>query len=186
MKLKFRLACSECVLVLADGEDAEGDREVPSGENRNDSRQRLRTRGVDPQDAGMGHRAPQQLGVHHAREVDVVGELRAAYWLATVVFVGGSFVRRGGQNILEPAACGKPVLFGPHMENFRDSVKVLLGRGGIQVSDFSRFERVLSDLLSDRREIEKLGRMARESVTAVQGASQADTDVILDLARGAS
>ena len=117
--------------------------------------------------------------------LDSVGELRAAYWLATVVFVGGSFVRRGGQNILEPAACGKPVLFGPHMENFRDSVKVLLGRGGIQVSDFIRFERVLSDLLSDRREIEKLGRMAQESVSAVQGASRADTDVILDLARGA-
>jgi len=118
--------------------------------------------------------------------LDSVGELRAAYRLATVVFVGGSFVRRGGQNILEPAACGKPVLFGPHMENFRDSVKVLLGRGGIQVSDFSRFERVLSDLLSDRQEIEKLGRMAQESVSAVQGASRADTEIILELARGAS
>ena len=47
--------------------------------------------------------------------LDSVGELLAAYRLATVVFVGGSFVRRGGQNILEPAACGKPVLFGPHM-----------------------------------------------------------------------
>jgi len=116
--------------------------------------------------------------------LDSVGELRAAYRLATVVFVGGSFVRRGGQNILEPAACGKPVLFGPHMENFRDSVKVLLGRGGIQVSDFGRLERVLSDLLSDRREIEKLGRMARESVTAVQGASRTDAEIILELAQG--
>jgi 3-deoxy-D-manno-octulosonic-acid transferase len=117
--------------------------------------------------------------------LDSVGELRAAYRLATVVFVGGSFVRRGGQNILEPAACGKPVLFGPHMENFRDSVKVLLGRGGIQVSDFIRFERVLFDLLSNRQEIEKLGRMAQESVSSVQGASQTDTEIILQLAQGA-
>jgi 3-deoxy-D-manno-octulosonic-acid transferase len=116
--------------------------------------------------------------------LDSVGELRVAYRLATVVFVGGSFVRRGGQNILEPAACGRPVLFGPHMENFRDSVKVLLGRGGIQVSDFVRLERVLSDLLSDRKEIDKLGRMAQESVSAVQGASLADTEVILKLAQG--
>lgn len=116
--------------------------------------------------------------------LDSVGELRAAYRLATVVFVGGSFVRRGGQNILEPAACGKPVLFGPHMENFRDSVKVLLGRGGIQVPDFTRFRRVLSDLLSDSAEIHKLGEMALESVSAVQGASRADADIVLQLARG--
>jgi 3-deoxy-D-manno-octulosonic-acid transferase len=72
------------------------------------------------------------------------------------------------------------------MENFRDSVKVLLGRGGIQVSDYARLERVLSDLLSDQKEIEKLGRMAQESVSAVQGASQADTEIILKLAQGAS
>jgi 3-deoxy-D-manno-octulosonic-acid transferase len=117
--------------------------------------------------------------------LDSVGELRAAYRLATVVFVGGSFVRRGGQNILEPAACGKPVLFGPHMENFRDSVKVLLGRGGIQVTDFKRFKRVLSDLLSDSEEILKLGGMARESVSAVQGASLADAEIILKLAQEA-
>ena len=51
-----------------------------------------------------------------------------AYRLATLVFVGGSsFVTRGGQNLLEPAADGKPVL-GPHMENFKDSVQVLQAR----------------------------------------------------------
>ena len=67
--------------------------------------------------------------------LDTIGELVRAYQLATVVFVGGSFGRRGGQNILEPAACGKPVLFGPRMENFQDSVQVLVGRGGLQVKD---------------------------------------------------
>jgi len=63
--------------------------------------------------------------------LDSIGELVRAYQLATVVFVGGSFTDRGGQNILEPAACGKPVLFGPRMENFQDSVNVLVGRGGL-------------------------------------------------------
>src|SRR5438445_4171612 len=48
--------------------------------------------------------------------LDTIGELVRVYQLATLVFVGGSFTRRGGQNILEPAACGKPVLFGPRME----------------------------------------------------------------------
>jgi len=65
--------------------------------------------------------------------LDTIGEWSAPTKLATVVFVGGSFGRRGGQNILEPAAYGKPVLFGPRMENFQDSVQVLVGRGGLQV-----------------------------------------------------
>jgi 3-deoxy-D-manno-octulosonic-acid transferase len=111
--------------------------------------------------------------------LDSVGELRHAYRLATVVFVGGSFVRRGGQNILEPAACGKPVLFGPHMENFRGSVRVLLGRGGIQVPDATRLQRVLADLLARPDELDKLGRMAYEAVTSVQGATESVTRAIL-------
>jgi 3-deoxy-D-manno-octulosonic-acid transferase len=114
--------------------------------------------------------------------LDSVGELRYAYRLATVVFVGGSFVHRGGQNILEPAACGRPVLFGPHMENFRGSVRVLIGRGGIQVPDAARLQRVMTDLLSRPEELEKLGTMAREAVTSVQGASSACTQAILELA----
>lgn len=114
--------------------------------------------------------------------LDSVGELREVYRLATVVFVGGSFVRRGGQNILEPAVCGKPVLFGPHMENFRGSVRVLLGRGGIQVSGPLRLERVLGDLLARPEEIAKLGAMAREAVTAVQGATEVCTRELLALA----
>jgi 3-deoxy-D-manno-octulosonic-acid transferase len=83
--------------------------------------------------------------------LDTVGELARAYRLATVVFVGGSFTQRGGQNILEPAAQGRPVLFGPHMENFRDSVQVLLGRGGVQVTDADHLYRVVGELL-DRPE----------------------------------
>ncbi|HUU00327.1 MAG TPA: glycosyltransferase N-terminal domain-containing protein [Myxococcota bacterium] len=114
--------------------------------------------------------------------LDTVGELRGAYELATVVFVGGSFARHGGHNILEPAACGKPVLFGPHMENFRGSVRVLLGRGGIQVPDPDRIAQVLSDLLSSPDEVEKLGRMARQAVIAVQGASAECARVIVETA----
>jgi 3-deoxy-D-manno-octulosonic-acid transferase len=113
--------------------------------------------------------------------LDTVGELRQAYQLATVVFVGGSFVRRGGHNILEPAACGRPVLFGPHMQNFKGSVRVLLGRGGIQVPDAQRLQRVLADLLSEKDELEKLGRMARDAVTSVQGASQACANAIVEV-----
>jgi 3-deoxy-D-manno-octulosonic-acid transferase len=113
--------------------------------------------------------------------LDTIGELVRAYQLATVVFVGGSFGRRGGQNILEPAACGKPVLFGPRMENFQDSVQVLVGRGGLQVKDPTALLRLLRDLLARPDELQKLGELAREAVSSVRGASVRDARLIAEL-----
>lgn len=52
--------------------------------------------------------------------VDSIGELATLFPLAGVVFMGGTLARRGGHNILEPAICGKPVIIGPHMENFEE------------------------------------------------------------------
>lgn len=117
--------------------------------------------------------------------LDTIGELARAYRMATVVFVGGSFTSRGGQNILEPAAQGKPVLFGPRMENFRDSVQVLLGRGGIQVADAEQLYRVLSELLARPDVVEDLGRLALQSVRQVSGASQRNVDLVSRLLLGA-
>jgi 3-deoxy-D-manno-octulosonic-acid transferase len=113
--------------------------------------------------------------------LDTIGELVRVYQLATVVFVGGSFTRRGGQNILEPAACGKPVLFGPRMENFQDSVQVLVGRGGLQVRDPGALLRILRDLLARPDELRTLGQLARDAVSAVRGASARDARLIADL-----
>jgi 3-deoxy-D-manno-octulosonic-acid transferase len=113
--------------------------------------------------------------------LDTIGELVRTYMLATVVFVGGSFNRRGGQNILEPAACGKPVLFGPRMDNFKDSVQVLVGRGGLQVPSPAALEKLMRELLSRPDELEKLGTMAREAVAAVRGASARDAELIAGL-----
>ena len=113
--------------------------------------------------------------------LDTIGELVRTYQLATMVFVGGSFGRRGGQNILEPAACGKPVLFGPRMENFADSVQVLVGRGGLQVRDPIALLRLMQDLLARPDEIRKLGELAREAVSSVRGASARDARLIAEL-----
>ena len=103
--------------------------------------------------------------------IDTIGELAAAYRLATLVFVGGSFTNRGGQNILEPAAQGKPVLFGPNMQNFHDSVEVLVGRGGIQVRDPEHLRRVAGELLAKPEKIAELGTLARAAVGRISGAS---------------
>jgi len=111
--------------------------------------------------------------------LDTIGELAAAYRLATLVFVGGSFVTRGGQNVLEPAGQGKPVLFGPHMENFKDSVQVLVGRGGIQVQSPEALQRVAQELLARPDKIAELGDLARGAVSAIRGASARNVDHML-------
>ncbi len=113
--------------------------------------------------------------------LDSIGELARAYRLATFVFVGGSFTTRGGQNILEPAAQGRPVLFGPHMENFRDSVQVLVGRGGIQVNDADHLHRVVAELLSQPDELRELGILAQGAVRQVSGASERNVDCLVAL-----
>jgi 3-deoxy-D-manno-octulosonic-acid transferase len=129
---------------------------------------RLRSAG-----AGAG---PAQVVV-----LDTIGELAVAYRLATLVFVGGSFVTRGGQNVLEPAAQGKPVLFGPHMENFKDSVQVLQGRGGLQVATPEQLLKVADELLSRPDQLAELGALARSSVGAIRGASARNVEHILSV-----
>ncbi len=113
--------------------------------------------------------------------LDTIGELGACYHLATLVFVGGSFVRRGGQNILEPAAAGKPVLFGPFMDNFADSVQVLLGRGGLQVANPGQLAKVMRDLLADPAHARELGETAAAQVRRVSGAAARNADAIAAL-----
>jgi len=103
--------------------------------------------------------------------LDTIGELSLAYRLGTLVFVGGSFTSRGGQNILEPAAQGRPVLFGPNMDNFHDSVQVLVGRGGIQVKDADQLVRVAQELLARPEKLTELGELAQSVVTQIRGAS---------------
>ena len=113
--------------------------------------------------------------------LDTIGELSIAYRLATLVFVGGSFVTRGGQNVLEPAAQGKPVLFGPHMENFKDSVQVLQGRGGIQVGAPEQLLKIADELLSRPDQLAELGALARRSVSAIRGASARNVEHMLSI-----
>jgi 3-deoxy-D-manno-octulosonic-acid transferase len=110
--------------------------------------------------------------------LDTIGELTRAYCLATVVFVGGSFTSRGGQNILEPAAQGRPVLFGPNMDNFKDSVRLLVGRGGIQVKDPERLFSVIDELLSQDKadELKALGELAFRTVSSIRGASKRNVE----------
>ncbi len=113
--------------------------------------------------------------------LDTMGELAVTYGVGRLVFVGGSFVPRGGQNILEPAGQGRAVLFGPHMRNFRDAVEMLMGRGGLQVADFEALTKVSLELLEQPEELEHLGQMAFDAVQKARGASVKNASLLAEL-----
>lgn len=110
--------------------------------------------------------------------LDTVGELARVYRHAEVAFVGGSLVRRGGQNLLEPAAVGCPVLFGPHVFNFRDAEEALLGTGGGRRVTKETLERAIDGLLADRAERERASSAARAAVLTGRGAARRTADLL--------
>ncbi len=112
--------------------------------------------------------------------VDVIGELFKVYGLATAVFCGGSLVPRGGQNILEAAAWGKVVLYGPSMEDFLDERAMLEEAGaGITVRSGDELHGWFDRLLRDPGELEKRGESGRARVMASRGASGRYAEMII-------
>ena len=96
--------------------------------------------------------------------VDRMGYLSRLYALADVAVIGGSFVPQGGQNPIEPAACGKPVLFGPDMHDFPDVSAWLLKAGGaIQAENERDLFAACDRLLSDPEQARVMGERARGS-----------------------
>ena len=117
--------------------------------------------------------------------VNTTGELKFFYEPASVVFVGKSLTAIGGQNPIEPAALGKPVVFGPHMENFKEISRLLAAKkAAVQVKNAAQLERVLGELLEQPAVRAELGRHALEVVAENQGAVQRTVTMILpELAR---
>jgi 3-deoxy-D-manno-octulosonic-acid transferase len=106
--------------------------------------------------------------------VDTIGELSALWGLADIAFVGGSIDgKRGGQNMIEPAAYGAAVVFGPHVWNFKDTAARLVEAGaGVQISDAAELEAAVARLLGDGDERNRLGSAARQFVRRQQGATE--------------
>lgn len=113
--------------------------------------------------------------------VNTMGELMDLYKVASLVFVGGSFCARGGQNILEPAIFGKTVLHGPNMDNFKAEVSLLKDSGVLQQADYSELQTSITDLLQNPSRLKELGAAAREKVSSISGASSANCRAIADL-----
>jgi 3-deoxy-D-manno-octulosonic-acid transferase len=105
--------------------------------------------------------------------IDTIGELAAVWGLADVAFVGGSLrPGRGGQNMMEPAAYGVSVMFGPHISNFRETVDQLLRHNAArQVANADELARGLLDDLDDPETAAARGAAGRQFVLAQNGAA---------------
>jgi len=109
--------------------------------------------------------------IPHIILIDVMGELMKAYGISDIAFVGGSLVNIGGHNILEPAFLKKPVLFGQHIQNFRDSADMLIEQnGGLMVKDAADFRSQLKYLLENPEERESIGKNGFRIIEENQGA----------------
>lgn len=104
--------------------------------------------------------------------VDTIGELNAFYAASEIAFVGGSLLPFGGHNVLEPAAAGVPVLFGPHTENAGESPEALLEAGGaLRVGGAAAIAEALARLATDDGERRRRGTAAREAAVRSTGAT---------------
>lgn len=120
-----------------------------------------------------------QLNQHDIILLDTTGELSSVYAAADLVFIGKSLTDKGGQNPIEPAAWGKPILFGPNMQNFRDiSAMLLRNRAAIQIKDVADLKNQLHELCTNITLREQLGNKAQEVVKNNQGTLQRIIDKI--------
>jgi 3-deoxy-D-manno-octulosonic-acid transferase len=111
--------------------------------------------------------------------LDTIGELVSYYAVSDVVFVGGSLVRKGGHNILEPAAFGKPVFFGPFMHNFRDIAELFVSGGaGLVVRTPAELKKRVAQVLEGSTEVASLGLNAKKLIKQNCGATARTVDII--------
>jgi 3-deoxy-D-manno-octulosonic-acid transferase len=113
--------------------------------------------------------------------LDTIGELSALYSQADITFVGGSLVPFGGHNILEPAYWGKPVLFGPHMDNFPMASDFLKEEAAIEVKHAGEMADAILNLLSDHVKAERMGRRAEAIVRSNTGAVEKAAGLLREL-----
>jgi 3-deoxy-D-manno-octulosonic-acid transferase len=111
--------------------------------------------------------------------LDTMGELGRLYAAACVVFIGGSLIPHGGQNILEPAAVGRPVIHGPHMGNFAEMRDLFReASAAVEVADARGLTEALASLLDDAARASRMGEAGRRIVEAQRGATERTADLV--------
>jgi 3-deoxy-D-manno-octulosonic-acid transferase len=142
---------------------------------------------IESRIAGAGWRVrrwsrPDAGGGSDVTLVDAMGDLFHLYARADAAFIGGSLVPLGGQNPLEPAVWGRPMLFGPHMEDFEDAVALLDSHGaGRKVQDGADLARTLADLFRRPDQARDLGQRGKQALAGHRGAADRLAEQALDL-----
>ena len=113
--------------------------------------------------------------------LDTIGELASVYSLADVAVVGGSFVPRGGHNILEPAQFAKPIVVGPHYGNFRDIVRAFLAYDAVRVAEAEQLPKTILELLQSPEESQRLGSRAWHVIQGGRGSTQRTAQILREL-----
>jgi len=114
--------------------------------------------------------------------LDTIGDLAAVYGVADVAFVGGSLIKRGGHNPLEPAQFGVPVVMGPSFENFRDMVtKMQEAKGICLVKGVDQLEEVMVGMLRDPEAARAMGERGRQVFEEQQGATARAVEAIVGM-----
>ncbi len=103
--------------------------------------------------------------------LDTLGELSRLYALCDVAFIGGSLVPWGGQNLLEPAFYGKPIFFGPHMENFQELADKFVQADAARIVETQEDVKRMF-LLSDDEETRRRGKKAKQILDHFQGVTE--------------
>jgi len=113
--------------------------------------------------------------------VNSTGELKHFYEQASVIFVGKSLTAEGGQNPIEPGILGKPMVFGPNMQNFEAIARAFVDRGAaLQVPDAAGLEAALAELLADPQRAAAMGQRALDVVHENQGSIDRTVDMIIE------
>jgi 3-deoxy-D-manno-octulosonic-acid transferase len=112
--------------------------------------------------------------------LDTIGELARFYARSDVAFIGGSLVSHGGQNLLEPAFYGKPIFFGPHMENFAALAEKFVLSGAAKFIE-TQDDLTSMFLLKDPEALKRMGERAKEALASLQGATEKTLSAIESL-----
>jgi 3-deoxy-D-manno-octulosonic-acid transferase len=111
--------------------------------------------------------------------LDTIGELRSFYSLCDIAFVGGSLVKVGGHNLLEPAAMKKPVIFSRYMFNFKEISEALISAGGgIMVKDKAELYLQFANLLADKELAKRMGERAFSVIETNSGAARKTIEAV--------
>jgi 3-deoxy-D-manno-octulosonic-acid transferase len=125
------------------------------------------------------------LGAGQVVVVDTIGDLSALYRLCDVAYIGGSLVPKGGHNPIEPALFGKPILFGKHMDNFREIRDIFIReKAAVEAENFAALEYEVRKLLASPSQRKALSDAARSLIDSNRGAALRTFGVVQEVLRG--